>query len=171
VLILLILGSQASRLHETTEHYFVIAGGTPAFLQKTLLLPFKVYDVTSASVHDSIPCLDLMHPEPLYDGQEFFADSACLGNDQNPIQDDLRERGFSPQISEKGVRNHPLTPFQRFCNRVKSIVRCRVEHVFGEQKKRMGDETLRTIDGQRARFWIGMRNLAANMRRAMCLLK
>jgi hypothetical protein len=27
-----------------------------------------------------------------------------------------------------------------------------VEHVFGEQKKRMGDETLRTIGRQRANF-------------------
>ncbi|MDR1268176.1 MAG: hypothetical protein LBK82_01500 [Planctomycetaceae bacterium] len=41
-----------------------------------------------------------------------------------------------------------------------SSVRCRVEHVFGEQKKRMDDETLRTIGGKRAAFWIGMRNIS-----------
>ncbi|MDR1385779.1 MAG: transposase, partial [Planctomycetaceae bacterium] len=86
-----------------------------------------------------------------------------LGSERNPIQDDLKERGFSPQICEKGVRNQPLTPLQHFWNRVKSRVRCRVEHVFGEQKKRMGDETLRTIGGQRVKFWIGIRNLAANI--------
>ncbi|MDR1269422.1 MAG: IS5/IS1182 family transposase, partial [Planctomycetaceae bacterium] len=67
--------------------------------------------------------------------------------------------------------NHPLTPLQRFWNRVKSYVRCRIEHVFGEQKKRMGDETLRTIGGKRAAFWIGMRNLVSNMRRAITLTK
>ena len=30
-------------------------------------------------------------------------------------------------------------------NRMKSSVRCRVEHVFGAMKMRMGDETLRSI--------------------------
>jgi hypothetical protein len=71
---------------------------------------------------------------PLYAGQEFIADSAYLGSQHNPIQEDLKERKFSPQIIEKGVRNHPLPPLQRFWNRVKSSVRCRIEHVFGEQK-------------------------------------
>jgi IS5 family transposase len=34
------------------------------------------YEVTDASVHDSIPCLDLMPPEPRYPGQEVHLDSA-----------------------------------------------------------------------------------------------
>jgi hypothetical protein len=92
------------------------------------------YEVTAASVHDSIPCLDLVPPEPLYEGQEFIADSAYLGSQHNPIQEDLKERKFSLQIIEKGVRDHPLTPLQRFWNRVKSSVRCHIKHVFGEQK-------------------------------------
>jgi hypothetical protein len=43
--------------------------------------------------------------------------------------------------------------------------------VFGEQKKRMGDETLRTIGEKRAAFWIGMRNIVSNMRRAITLIE
>ncbi|MDR1962627.1 MAG: transposase [Planctomycetaceae bacterium] len=94
-----------------------------------------------------------------------------IGSEQNPIQEDLQERGFTSQICEKGVRNNLLTPFQRFCNRIKSSVRCRIEHIFGAQKKRMGDETLRTIGRKKARFWIGMRNLVSNMCRAVVLMK
>jgi IS5 family transposase len=129
------------------------------------------YEVTAASVHDSIPCLELVPPEPLYEDQKFITDSAYLGSQNNPIQDDLKERKFSTQIIEKGIRNQPLTPRQRFWDRVKSSVRCRVEHVFGEQKKRMGDETLRTIDGKRATFWIGMRNIVSNMSCAITLME
>jgi IS5 family transposase len=126
-------------------------------------------EVTDAAVHDSIPCLEVVPPEPLYPGQDIYLDSAFVGSEHNPIFDDLKERGFNPQICEKGVRNHPLTPLQRFCNRVKSSVRCRIEHIFGAQKKRMGDEILRTIGMKRARFWIGMRNLASNMCRLVTL--
>ncbi|MDR1962615.1 MAG: hypothetical protein LBQ50_02420 [Planctomycetaceae bacterium] len=57
-----------------------------------------------------------------------------IGSEQNPIQEDLQERGFTSQICEKGVRNNLLTSFQRFCNRIKSSVRCRIEHIFGAQK-------------------------------------
>jgi IS5 family transposase len=127
------------------------------------------YEVTEASVHDSIPCLDLAPPESLYPGQEIHLDSAYVGSEHNPIPTDLQERGFNPQICEKGVRNCPLTPVQKFCNFVKSRVRCRIEHIFGAQKKRMGDEILRTIGGKRARFWIGLRNLVNNMCRFVTL--
>ena len=54
-------------------------------------------------------------------------------------------------------------------NKIKSSVRCRVEHVFGEMKMRMGNEILRSIGFARARFWIGMRNLMYNMSRFVSL--
>ena len=54
---------------------------------------------------------------------------------------------------------------------VSSKIRCRIEHVFGEMKMRMGDETLLTIGFARAKFWIGMRNLAYNMSRLIRLTK
>jgi IS5 family transposase len=70
------------------------------------------YEVTDAAVHDSIPCLEVVPPEPLYPGQEITLDSAYVGSEHNPILEDLKERGFNPQICEKGVRNYPLTPLQ-----------------------------------------------------------
>jgi hypothetical protein len=54
-------------------------------------------------------------------------------------------------------------------NRVKSRVRCRVEHVFGAMKNRCRDEVLRSIGIARAKFWIGMRNLMYNFGRFVSL--
>jgi IS5 family transposase len=124
------------------------------------------YDVTDASVHDSQPFLDLMPEEPAYPDQEAFADSAYVGE---KIDKGLKERGFLPMICEKGYRNKPLTEEQKKMNKIKSSVRCRVEHVFGAMKSRCRDEVLRTIGMARAKFWIGMRNLVYNFGRLVSL--
>jgi IS5 family transposase len=109
-----------------------------------------------------------MPEKPLFDGQGAYADSAYVGKE---IDAELRKRKYDPQICEKGFRNKPLTEEQKASNRVKSKVRCRIEHVFGEQKMRMKDETLRTIGLARAKFWIGMRNLMYNMSRLVSLMR
>jgi hypothetical protein len=83
----------------------------------------------------------------------------------------ILKRGYEPQISEKGYRNHPLTEEQKASNRTKSKVRCRIEYIFGEQKMRMEEETLRSIGFARAKFWIGMRNLGSNDSRYLSLKK
>ena len=124
------------------------------------------YGVTDAAVHDSQPYLDVMPAEPAYADQEAFADSAYVGE---AIDTELKKRGFLPMICEKGFRNKPLSVEQKKMNKVKSCVRCRVEHVFGSMKMRMGDEILRSIGFARARFWIGMRNLMYNMSRLVSL--
>ena len=66
-------------------------------------------------------------------------------------------------------RNNPLTEEQKKMNKVKSSVRCRVEHVFGVMKSRCRDEVLRTIGLGRGRFWIGMRNVMYNRGRFVSL--
>jgi len=124
------------------------------------------YGVTDAAVHDSVPYLDVMSEEPAYPDQEAFSDSAYVGE---KIDKGLKELGFLPMICEKGYRNKPLTEQQKAMNKIKSSVRCRVEHVFGAQKMRMGNEILRSIGFARARFWIGMRNLMYNMARFVSL--
>lgn len=126
------------------------------------------YGVTGASVHDSEPYLDLMPLEPAYPEQEAFADSAYTGE---KIETELINRGYIPEICEKGYRNKPLNDSQKVDNRIKSSVRSRIEHIFGEQKMRMGNEILRSIGFARARFWIGMRNLMYNMSRFVSLKK
>ena len=56
----------------------------------------------------------------------------------------------------------------RRANAVKSAVRSRVEHVFAEQKHRMG-LLVRTIGIARARLKIGMANLVYNLKRLIML--
>ena len=124
------------------------------------------YGVTGAAAHDSVPYLDVLPAKAAYADQEAFADSAYSGKE---IEAKLTERGYLPMICEKGYRNKPLTEEQKKMNRMKSSVRCRVEHVFGAMKMRMGDETLRSIGFGRARFWIGVRNLVYNMCRFVSL--
>jgi len=124
------------------------------------------YGVSAASVHDSVPYLDLLPEESLYADQEAFADSAYVGE---RIASGLRERGYLPMICEKGYRNTPLTEEQKKMNKMKSKVRCRIEHVFGAMKSRCRDEVLRSIGFARARFWIGIQNLVYNLSRFVSL--
>jgi IS5 family transposase len=126
------------------------------------------YGVTDAAVHDSQPYPDLMSEEPDYPDQEAFADAAYVGEN---IDKGLKGLGYLPMICEKGYRNTPLTEEQKAMNKIKSSVRCRVEHVFGSMKMRMGNEILRSIGFARARFWIGMRNLMYNMGRFVSLMR
>ena len=107
-----------------------------------------------------------MPMEPAYPDQEAFANSAYVGE---KIDTELRRRGFLPMICEKGYRNKPLTEEQKKMNKVKSRVRCRIEHVFGAMKSRCRDDVLRSIGMARAKFWIGMRILAYNMGRSVSL--
>ncbi len=52
---------------------------------------------------------------------------------------------------------------------MRSKVRARVGHVFGDQKNGMRAEIVRVIGIVRARYKIGMTNLVYNMRRFVCL--
>ncbi|MCY3826742.1 MAG: transposase, partial [Candidatus Dadabacteria bacterium] len=54
-------------------------------------------------------------------------------------------------------------------NSIYSVVRVRVEHVFGAQSNDMGGRLLRSVGIVRARAHIGLKNLAYNMRRLVYL--
>ncbi|MDR1291751.1 MAG: transposase, partial [Planctomycetaceae bacterium] len=130
------------------------------------------YKVTNASVHDSVPVLELVPEQAEKDEndkkyrQPLFADSAYKSK---KIDTKLQQRGFDVQINERSYRNHPLTDEQKANNKLKSKTRSRIEHIFGAQKMRMGKEILRTIGIIRAKFQIGMRNLVYNMSRLVSL--
>ena len=101
--------------------------------------------------------------------EPYYGDAGYVGAEREKR---LRERGYNPQICERIPKSRPLLISEvKENNRTKSKIRCRIEHVFGEMKMRMGDETLRTIGFARARFWIGMRNLCYNMSRLVSLNK
>jgi IS5 family transposase len=124
------------------------------------------YAVTNAAVHDSVPYLSLMPAQPAFPDQEALADSAYVGE---KIDTELKVRGYLPMICEKGYRGKPLSEKQKKMNKIKSSVRCRVEHVFGSMKNRCRDEVLRSIGIERANFWIGLGNLVYNMGRLLSI--
>ena len=127
------------------------------------------YGVTDASVHD-VNLLEDVVPEVAPNPDEpYYGDAGYVSAER---EERLRKRGYNPQICERIPKSRPLLiPEVKENNRAKSKIRCRIEHVFGEMKMRMGDETLRTIGFARARFWIGMRNLCYNMSRLVSLNK
>ena len=57
------------------------------------------YAITDASVHDCVPCLDLMPMKPAYADQEAFGDSAYASETSVA---ELHRRGFLPMVCERG---------------------------------------------------------------------
>ena len=80
----------------------------------------------------------------------------------------LARNGFTSRIHRKKPIGRPMpTPIRR-ANGRKSAVRSRIEHVFAEQKDRMG-LFIRTIGLDRARLKIGLANLVYNIKRFIWL--
>lgn len=109
------------------------------------------YRTTAASVHDSQVFVQMLDGED----REVYGDSAYIGQEV--------PEWISAKISERGVRNHPLTAQQKDTNREKAKVRSRIEHVFGYMTGSMGGITFRGIGKARAAMWVGLTNLVYNM--------
>lgn len=127
------------------------------------------YAVTDAAVHDSQVFEELLDQAIDEDGNKraVYADSAYRSQEH---EEKLAADNMPSQICEKGTRGRPLTDAQKESNRVKSMVRARVEHIFGAQAQ-MGGHIVRTIGLERAMVKIGMMNLVYNMKRLGQLLK
>jgi IS5 family transposase len=80
----------------------------------------------------------------------------------------LRQRMLTSHIHRKKPRGRPMPPRTARANAKKSAIRARIEHVFAEQKARMG-LFVRTIGLARATTKIGLANLVYNMRRLLWL--
>ena len=113
------------------------------------------YMVSDASVHDSNCCIPLLDSED----RVLYADSAYAGKE---IADQLPP-GCKGRILEKGYKGKPLTKRQKYNNRRKSRVRCRIEHVFGFMTGTMKGIAVRCIGMVRTEFNIGLTNLIYNM--------
>ena len=121
---------------------------------------------TDASVHDSQVLGELIDPDNT--GAEVWADSAYRSED---TERELESKGYRSRIHHKGKRNRPLSEHKQAVNKKRSIIRARVEHVFGYQENSMGGKLIRTIGLARARAKIGMMNLGYNMKRLVYLEK
>ena len=82
----------------------------------------------------------------------------------------MARNGFVSRIHRKKPPRKPMPKRTRRANAEKSKVRSRVEHVFAEQKSRMG-LFVRTIGIARATTKIGMANLVYNLKRLVFLEK
>ncbi len=123
------------------------------------------YHVSNAAVHDSQAVDHLLMRGNT--GSGVWADAAYRSEE---MEAKLRDQKLTSHIHRKGMRGKPLTEQAKGSNRTKSIVRVRVEHVFGAQTNDMGGTLVRTIGLARAKAKIGMKNIAYNMRR-LCQLR
>lgn len=80
----------------------------------------------------------------------------------------MEKQGFVSRVHRKKPKGRLMPETTRRANNMKSKVRSRVEHVFAEQKSRMG-LFIRTIGIARATTKIGMANLAYNIKRLIYL--
>ena len=77
------------------------------------------YTVTSASVHDSNEI-----PKLVKEGDKIvYADSAYKGKEKDICE------SVEKVFCEKGYRGKPLTELQKLGNKIKSSIRCRIEHI------------------------------------------
>jgi IS5 family transposase len=118
------------------------------------------YEVTDASVHDSKVLEDLIDKSDTH--HDLYADSAYTGDH---IENVLNKKKIRNRVHEKGYRNRPLTKQQKERNRKKSVIRARIEHVFGHITNSMNGFRIRSIGMTRARAMIGLINLVYNMSR------
>lgn len=116
------------------------------------------YTVTDASVHDSQETESLVGESDK--GKPLYGDSAYAGE---PIAKSLEDKGVENKIHQRAYRNKPLTDEEKQCNREKSKVRVRVEHVFGFVENSLGGSFIRSIGTIRAAGIIGLINLTYNM--------
>jgi IS5 family transposase len=126
----------------------------------------REYTVTDASVHDSMAVKELLNEKDT--GKTLYADSAYIGPKVESIVSQYRIKNF---IHEKGYRNKPLRKGQKKLNRLKSAIRCRVEHIFGFIENSMNGSFIRTIGKKRAETNIGLMNLVYNMARYSFIMR
>jgi IS5 family transposase len=127
--------------------------------------------VTTASVHDSQELVGVLIA-PAYDAlpedRSIWADSAYRSEAAEKM---LRKRGLVSQVHQRSYRNTPLDDLQKAANRLKSKVRVRVEHVYGQMNTQMGGLMIHTIGLARAKVKVVFKNIAYNMMRFAYLQK
>ena len=124
------------------------------------------YQVTDASVHDSQPLPDLIGPQNK--DENLFADSAYKSAQTD---EKLADWQIANWIHEKAARNRPLSEAQKGLNRLKSKIRCCIEHIFGFVENSMNGPELEYIGRARIETGIGLCNLTYNLQRYVQLIR
>ena len=119
--------------------------------------------VTDAAAHAGARLGELLDPSNT--ASDVWADSAYRSKTNEEL---LEERRLVSRIHRKKPKDRPMAARTARANARKSAVRAHVEHIFAEQKARMG-LFVRTIGLARATTKIGLANLVYNMRRLLWL--
>jgi IS5 family transposase len=119
--------------------------------------------VTDAAAHEGSRLGDLLDPGNT--ASMVWADSGYRSKKNEAL---LRERMLVSRIHRKKPPYRPMPANVARANAKKSAVRAHIEHVFADQKSRMG-LFVRTIGIARATTKIGLANLVHNMRRLIWL--
>jgi IS5 family transposase len=126
--------------------------------------------ISTASLHDSQMFDPLIREVPegvsASAAQGVWADSAYRSEAAEAM---LAKKGLTSHVCERAYRNTPLTEAQKAANRLRSKVRARVEHVYGQMATSMGGLLIHTLGLGRARVKGSFKNLAYNMRRFVYL--
>lgn len=117
------------------------------------------WNVTSASAHDGAQLRNVLNRTNT--GSTVWADTAYRSKTN---EEWLEKNGYVSDIHHKKPKGRPMSEATSRANGRRSKVRAFVEHVFAQQKSRMG-LFVRTIGMARARAKIGMANLAYNLTR------
>lgn len=123
----------------------------------------RKWAVTDAAAHDGKQLRHLLDKENT--ASAVWADTGYRSKRNEAY---LEKNGFVSKIHRKKPKGKPMPETVRKANAAKSKVRAPVEHIFGDQKHRMG-LFVRTIGITRARTKIGLANLAYNMQRFLWL--
>jgi len=119
----------------------------------------RSFTVTDASRHDGAQLPALLRRDIMATG--VWADSAYRSKKNEAW---LSKHGLVSHIHRKKPPGRPMPDHIRRGNATRSKVRAFVEHVFADQKHRMGMK-IRTIGIDRAKIKIGLCNIAYNNRR------
>jgi transposase, IS5 family len=121
------------------------------------------FQVTHAAAHDGTRLPDLLNPEAF--DSRVWADTAYRSHRNEQV---LATLGRRSMIHFKKPKDRPMSGPHRRANQARSAIRSAIEHVFAEQKTRMG-LFVRTVGLARATVKIGMANMAYNMKRLVWL--
>ena len=117
------------------------------------------FKVSDAARHDGAVLRQIVTRDNT--ASDVWADTAYRSKKN---EDWLRKMGRVSRIHQRKPKGRPMPKRTARANGAKSKVRSAVEHVFADQKQRMG-LLVRTVGIDRASMKIGMVNLAYNMRR------
>jgi transposase, IS5 family len=119
--------------------------------------------VTDAAAHAGARLADLLDAGNT--ASDVWADTGYRSRKNEAL---LRQRMLVSHIHRKKPTRRPMPPRTARANAKKSAIRAHIEHVFAEQKARMG-LFVRAIGLARATTKIGLANLVYNMRRLLWL--